>query len=584
MPAEKNLSYYLSKAKTISNFQSNKKIRVAILSSFTVNGLEETIRVKCAKKNIQCTTYVSGYNQYSQDILKKDGELYKFVPAITFLILDARSIMGNLFYFPYSISVEKRQEYIQKKSDEIINLTNQFTKNSKSKLIITNLCIPTYSPYGIFEAKTDYGLKEMVNGFNLILAKNLAKEHSVYVYDFNGFVTRYGEGNVFDYRQYFYGDIKVSLNYIPYLANDFVGYINAILGLNKKCIVLDLDNTLWGGIVGEDGFEGIKLGDYPVGRAFVEFQKRLLALHQRGIILAINSKNNFDDAIKVIKEHPSMILREENFASIKINWNDKISNFKEIAQELNIGLDSMVFFDDDPVNRELVCKSIPEVLVVDMPKDPADYAQTLLFMNDFEVQKITEEDTKRGKMYLQQRKRIELKNQVSDLQDFLKQLNISVKIKKADDFTIPRISQLTLKTNQFNLTTRRYQEEDIRKLAKDEKKLVGCAQVEDKFGDNGITGVYIVNKDNPQEWMIDTFLLSCRVIGRGVEEGILNHIIEKAKKEGVKKIKGQYIPTKKNKPAENFFPSCGFKKENDVWVYYVDKPIKKPLHLQVVVE
>jgi len=582
MPSEEKLSYYLSKSKTLDNFKFNKKLSVAILSSFTINGLEETIRVKCAEKKIQCITYVSGYNQYTQDILKNDSDLYQSSPEITFLILDVRSIMGNLFYSPYSLSVEQRKDFIEQKANEIINLAKQFTKNSKSKLIISNFCIPTYSPYGIFENKTDYGLKEMINDLNQLLTKNFAKEFSIYIYDFNSFVTKYGENNVFDYRQYFYGDIKVSLNFIPYLADDFVGYISAILGLNKKCIVLDLDNTLWGGIVGEDGFEGIKLGDDPTGKAFVEFQLYLQALHQRGIILAINSKNNFDDAMKVIKEHPNMVLREENFASLKINWNDKVQNFRDIVDELNIGLDSMVFFDDDPVNREYVSVSIPDVFVVDLPPDPANYTQTLLSMNIFDVQKITEEDVNRGKMYLQQRKRSELKNEIGNFQEFLKQLNIRVKIKKADDFTIPRISQLTLKTNQFNLTTHRYQEEDIRNFSKTPNKIVGCAQVEDKFGDNGITGVYIVNKDSSNEWTIDTFLLSCRIIGRGVEEGILNHIIEKARKEGVKKIKAQYIPTKKNKPTENFLPSYGFKKVGDFWVYMVDEPIRKAIHLVVV--
>ena len=319
-----------------------------------------------------------------------------------------------------------------------------------------------YSPYGIFEQKIEYGIQEMINDFNKKLSKAIRDEYSVYIFDFNGFITKYGETNVFDYRQYFFGDIKISLNYIPYFAEEIMSYIKSVLGLNKKCIVLDLDNTLWGGIVGEDGFEGIKLGDDPVGKAYVEFQHQILALHNRGIILAINSKNNFDDAIKVIKEHPNMVLREEHFASLKINWNDKLSNFHEISNELNIGLDSMVFFDDDPVNREYICRNIPEILVVDLPIDPSYYAALLPSMNDFNILKITEEDVNRGKMYLQQRQRTELQNTLENFDDFIKQLNMKIRIKQANDYTIPRISQLTLKTNQFNLTTKRYPEEDIR--------------------------------------------------------------------------------------------------------------------------
>ena len=578
MSDKEKLSVYLNKSKLLSNVDYEKKIRIAILGSFTLNGLEETIRVKCAEKKIQCTTYVSGYNQYSQEIYDEKSQLYKFSPDITFLIIDSRDVLGGLFLNPYSVSVKERKIFPTDKSAEIINLAQTFVNKSKSKLILSNFNIPSYSPIGINETKEEYGLHDMIVDLNRIVKSTMSDKSEIYIYDLNSFITKFGESNVFDYKQYFYGDVRISLDYIPYLAEELMGYVKAVLGLNKKCIVLDLDNTLWGGIVGEDGFEGIKLGDDPVGRAYAEFQHNLLALNQRGILLAINSKNNFDDAMQIIKEHPNMVLKEDNFTCIRINWNDKAVNMKEISDELNIGLDSMVFFDDDPVNREYVKSNLPEIQTVEI-SDPSNSSKILKSMNDFQVLKITDEDTTRNKMYLEQRKRTELKTQVGDLQDFLKQLGISVKIKNADNFTIPRISQLTLKTNQFNLTTRRYQEEDIKKFLQDKDKIVECAQVQDKFGDNGITGVYVINKDNKQEWTIDTFLLSCRVIGRGVEDGMLYQIIEKARKEGVSKVRGEYIKTKKNKPAENFFPSFGFKKEGNFWIFDTKNHFKKPEHL-----
>jgi len=581
MYLNEKLSYYLNKSKELVNKKFEKKIHVALLSSFTINGLEETLRVKCAEEKLECITYVGGYNQYNQEILKNNSTLYQFSPDVTFLLIDTRNVMGDAFFNPYKLNVNLRKEYVAKKSAEIINLVKIFVKNSNSKLVISNFVVPTYSPLGIFETKTEYGIQEMVNELNENLARSFSDQPLVYLYDFNGFVTKYGEKNIFDYRQYYFGDIKVSIDHLPHLAHDLMGYIKAINGSNKKCMVLDLDNTLWGGIVGEDGFSGIKLGTDPIGKSYVEFQHYLLALNQRGIILAVNSKNNFDDAIKVIKEHPNMILREENFACMKINWNDKISNFNEIAKELNIGLDSMVFFDDDPVNRELVRMNMPEILTVDLPSDPSYYVQTLLNMNDFNVLKITDEDKNRGKMYLEQRKRSEFEKNVTNFDEFLKQLNIKIKIKKANEFTIPRISQLTLKTNQFNLTTRRYQEEDIRSFSQDPKKLVGCAQIEDKFGDNGITGVYIINKDSSDQWTIDTFLLSCRVLGRKVEDGILCYIINKAKKEGVKKIRSEFIPTKKNKAAEDFLPNFGFQKNGEFWIYSIDSHEKKLVDLEI---
>ena len=580
MSDEEKLSVYLNKSKLLSNVNYEKKIRIGILGSFTLNGLEETMRVKCDDKKTQCITYVSGYNQYNQEIFDEKSHLYKFSPDITFLIIDSRSILGELFFNPYSVSVGERKQFVQSKSEEIINLAKMLVKKSKSKLILSNFSVPSYSPIGINETREEFGLHDMIRDLNQNIKIGLKLEPEIYIHDLNSFVTRFGENNVFDYKQYFYGDVRISLEYIPYLAEELMGYVKAVLGLNKKCIVLDLDNTLWGGIVGEDGFEGIKLGNDPVGRAYAEFQHNLLALNQRGILLAINSKNNLDDAMQIIKEHPNMILREDNFVCTRINWNDKVVNMKEISDELNIGLDSMVFFDDDPINREYVKSNLPEIQTVDI-SDPSNYSKILKAMNDFHMLKITDEDTTRNKMYLEQRKRTELKTQVGDLQDFLKQLSISVKIKNADNFTIPRISQLTLKTNQFNLTTRRYQEEDIRKFSLDKDKIVECAQVQDKFGDNGITGVYVINKDNKQEWTIDTFLLSCRVIGRGVEDGMLYQIIEKARKEGVSKIRGEYIKTKKNKPAENFFPTFGFKKEGNFWVFDTKNNFKKPEHLVI---
>ena len=582
MSTERKLSYYINESKKLNESDFEKQTRIAVLGSFTLNGLAETIKVKCAELNVFSHIFSGGYNQYNEEILDPNSSLYSFSPEICFLVLDTRDILQNLFYSPYSVSDDERKKFIENKTMELVNLIKLFVDKSKSKLIVTNFVPPTYSPYGIFESKTNYGLQEIIYNLNHKLLHEFKNNPLVYVFDFNGFVTALGQNNVFDYRQYYFGDVRISLEKIPYLANTLMSYVKPILGLNKKCIVLDLDNTLWGGIIGEDGFNGIKLDhNDPIGKSFIEFQKYLLSLHERGIILAINSKNNFDDAIKVIREHPNMILKEEHFAILKINWNDKVTNLQEIAQELNIGLDSMVFFDDDIINRDFVRSTLPEVLTVEMPKDPSLYVTTLLGLNDFNVTKLTEEDKQRGKMYVDQRKRTEFQKTTTDFKEYLKQLDIKVFIKNANEFTIPRISQLTLKTNQFNLTTKRYQEEDIIKFVEDQKKIVECAQIQDKFGDNGITSVYIINKENKQEWLIDTFLLSCRVIGRGVEEALLGQIIERAKMEGVKNVKAQYVQTKKNKPAENFLADFGFTKDGDVWIFETQKPVKKLEYLEI---
>ena len=580
MPEEEKISYYLKKSKTIKN-NFEKKIRISILSSFTLNGIEEIFQVKCDEKKVSCNTCLGAYNQYNQEILDPKSQLYQFQPNITFLILDTRSILEDLWYFPYSIDEKQRQNFVEKKFKEIENLITIFLKNSNSKLIISNFFIPTNSNYGIFETKSNFGLQKMINTLNNNLQDYIHNLDSVYLFDMNGFISKHGENNIFDSKQFLFGDIKISLDFIPHLVNDLMGYVIATLGISKRCIVLDLDNTLWGGIIGEDEFDGIKLGSDPSGKAFVEFQKYLLGLHNRGILLAINSKNNFDDAIKVIEEHPNMILKKEHFASIKINWNDKVSNIKEISDELNFGLENFVFFDDDPLNREFMKSSLPQVLTVDLPADPSKYVRTIQEMNEFNLLKITDEDNQRGVMYSQQRERKTLENSSNNLEDFLKNMDLKVTIKKADNFTIPRISQLILKTNQFNLTTKRYSLEEIQKISQNNNMLIGCVQVEDKFGDSGITAAFIVEKNGTKEWILDTFLLSCRVMGRQIEKSILGYIIKIAKQNNVDKISANFIPTKKNQPIKNFLPDCGFKKEKDFWSISLNDSFMAPNFIKI---
>ena len=574
----RELSHYINQSKIIKPKNHEKKIRIAFVGSFSLNGFEETIQVQCNDEKINCLTYNSPYNQFTQEILNDNSNLYKFKPDITFLLIDNRVILEDSFYFSNINS--KNKKYTDEKINEIQNLIQVFTQKSQSKIVMANFVIPTYTSLGIYESKIEYGIKEIILNLNKKLKQLSRNIDSLYIYDFNSFVTKFGEKNILDYKKMNYGDIKINFDIIPHLIYDFLGYVKPIQGLNKKCLVLDLDNTLWGNIIGEDGFEGIKMGPYPEGRSFVEFQKVIKSLSENGIILAINSKNNQNETMKVINEHPHMILREKDFSCIKINWNDKISNMKEIAKELNIGLDSIVFFDDDPINRELLRMSLPEVNTIELPKDPSIYAQILRDLNDFNTLKITNDDVQRKTMYKQEQNRQKLQSSTENLNEYLKKLDIKIKIKLDDKLSVARISQLILKTNQFNLTTKRYQEEEIREFVKDETMIVGCSEVEDKFGENGITNVFII-KTKPNEWIIDTFLLSCRIMGRGIEEGIIGKILEIAKNKGIEKIIATFIPTEKNKPAENFLKNYGFEKGDEKWIFLLKNKIKIPDYLEV---
>lgn len=320
----------------------------------------------------------------------------------------------------------------------------------------------------------------------------------------------------------------------------------------KKCLVLDLDNTLWGGVLGEEGPNGIKLGFDPEGASFIAFQQAVLDLHNRGIILAINSKNNYEDAMNVIRTHPNMVLKEHNFAAIRINWNDKVSNMREIAQELNIGLGSFVFLDDDPFNRSAMKACLPEVATPELPANPEKYASSLIELEDFQGGgTITDEDKMRGNLYVTERLRKAAEKNFLSTEDFLKSLEITVNFYQNDRGNTARLAQLTEKTNQFNMNKNPMSESEIVNHIDNHNKLVVYTSARDRFGDYGIIGFALVDK-TPDIWLINSMLMSCRALGRGIEDAFLDGLAVKARESNAKKLRAEFAKTEKNQPAEDF--------------------------------
>lgn len=319
----------------------------------------------------------------------------------------------------------------------------------------------------------------------------------------------------------------------------------------KKCLVLDLDNTLWGGLVGEDGFNGIQLSLTPPGSAFMAFQQALLDLYHRGVILAINSRNNYEETTQVIRSHPNMVLKEHHFAAMRINWKDKAENLIDLAKELNIGLDSMVFLDDDPVNRHLVKTVLPEIETPDLPANPVHYAKFLLSLPYFSSTAITDEDKMRGNLYVTERLRREAEKSFDKRGDFLKNLGLELMIFTDDASSVARLAQLMEKTNQFNTNKQPLAEEEIISLISSPSHKVFHGQLLDRFGDYGITNLAIVENKNA-EWHIKHFLMSCRVIGRGAEEAFLSFIARAAQDRQAEQLSIEFFPTEKNRPAEEF--------------------------------
>lgn len=319
----------------------------------------------------------------------------------------------------------------------------------------------------------------------------------------------------------------------------------------KKCIVLDLDNTLWGGVIGEDGMDGIALSLKSPGNSFVAFQQALLDYYNKGIILAINSRNNPEDAWNVIRNHPNQILKEHHFAAARINWNDKATNIRELATELNIGLDSMVFLDDDPTNRELVKALIPEVAVPDLPLSPKEYTSFLNSLNYFDTEVITDEDKMRGNLYVTERLRKEEEKNFSTQEEFLNSLSLQMSVYKNNDSCIPRLSQLTEKTNQFNTLKRPLSEAEVVHYINDINYDVYHASLHDVFGDHGVILFCLVEKKG-EVWNIKSLLMSCRVFGRGVETAFMSYLLTEANKAGIEKITIESEVTEKNVPAREF--------------------------------
>ena len=579
----------LGKKLEILNSQDKLKIdssiNVAILSSSSMNGVSSVLTAQCSSFNVFSNIYVAEYGQYAQEIFNSESRLYSFNADLIIINIDFKSIAEGYGFLPYKETEEGRKSWLNETIVFFEGLVSEVTRKSSAKVLLHNLEVPVYSPMGIIENKETYGFFESVEDVNRELRDKYKLSNQVFIFDFNGFCSRIGKANVLDYKMYYLADIKVKTHFIPDLCSDYSKYIQSLLYKTKKCIVLDLDNTLWGGIVGEVGIEGVHLGPTPEGRPFLEFQKKLLALHSKGIILAINSKNNEDDAMEVIKNHPYMVLTEECFAATRINWDDKVSNLKSLVEEISIGLDSIVFFDDDQMNRDMVRTLLPEVSVVELPKDFSLYVDTLESLNHFEILSLSYEDTQRNKMYQSEKKRKKLLKNTQTLPNYLRSLNLSIYIEEAKKTTIPRIAQLTQKTNQFNLTTQRHTEKSIQVLANNNDFRVISIRVTDKFGDNGITGLAIISIKDAISWQIETFLLSCRIIGRKAEEVLLAYLINEAKAHNAKFVYGYFVESKKNSLVKDFYSINGFEKidstaQESTWRFDTKNDYKCPSYIK----
>lgn len=530
--------------------------RLATIGSFHFGPMDKVLRALAFQAGIDLTIGSGSFGTYAQDLLDAHSWLSAFAPDAVFLAVQARDLAPALWDDFADLDESQVRGYANHVIDTHRQLLTAYRSRHAAPLVVCNFQLPTEPSNGIFDAQqAERGQVATFARLNQQLAQLVHEFRNVYVLDYDGLIRRRGSDA-------FHSASKMATMRTPiaggewfHLARECLRFLCPLSGRICKVLAVDLDNTLWKGVVGEHGFNRLFMSD-GVGAAHRAVQRAMLDLHRRGILLAVCSKNNPAEALDVIDRHPDMLLRRAHFAALRINWVDKAQNLREIAAELNIGVDAIAFLDDNPAERDWVRRQLPDVTVIELPADPFGFAPTLRTLPQFERLELSSADHDRGRFYQEQQKRTEFKAGASSLEDFYVGLQMRVEIAPLAAATLPRAAQLTQKTNQFNLTTRRYTEEQLSRMQPPEWGIYTLA-AKDRFGDNGIVGVAILKfEGNVAE--INTLLLSCRVIGRTIETAFLAALAKLAGQRGATKLVGRYIPSLKNEPAKDVYRSHGF--------------------------
>ena len=573
----KSPSDYAKEARYVNNKSGLSKLNIAFLSSYTIEIIKSYVTVELANIGYLSEQYFAPFNQFEQEVYNSYSGLYRqnqdFI-VIHIRIEDLYPDISIRFIKYNDNELEKIANSILSRYSDILQ---GIRKKSKSKIIIFDFADETIKPNLFYSSELVRSFHVFLQNLNNKLYGLCSKVNSCYVIEYQQIISNFGLSNWKDLKLYYMAKIPFNAYAQIKIAKILSQTINAVVRTPIKCIVLDLDNTLWGGVIGEDGLLGIQLGNNYPGNVFKDFQKTLLGLRDQGFLLAIASKNNMNDVIEVFEKHTDFILKMDDFSSVQVHWDDKAKSIKRISNELNIGLDSIVFFDDNPVERLWVQKRLPDVKVIDVPDGPIGYIES---RDSFHT---TKEDKDRHIQYRQQIKRGELYKNSKTIDDFLQNLEMKVNIGRMNSITINRLEQLINKTNQFNLTTKRYNSIDLEDIVNN-NGMVLWISVKDCYGDNGIVGAAIIKNVLSKKWVLDSFLLSCRIIGRKIETVFLSEIINIARDCGVQNIQGQYISSKKNNLVSSFYKNHNFKlvdKNMNIWEFNLDNNIDKPKYIEV---
>jgi FkbH-like protein len=533
------------------------RYRLAILRSFTVEPAVPLLRAAAFTSGIDLTVQLGDFNAYPQEILDDQSSLYRFAPDGVILAARTADLAPDLWNHYPDLSQAAVAEAAQRVSKSLDQWIGAFRKQSSAALIVHSLEQPARPGTGLLDAQSSFSQSAAIQQINQELRKIVAAHRGIYLLDYDALVARHGRLGWHDERKWLTARMPIAADQLIHLSREWLRFVVPLAGKTAKVLVVDLDNTLWGGVIGEDGMTGIQVGpEYP-GAAYQALQRALLDLTRRGILLAICSKNNLDDAMEALGNHPGMLIRPSHFAAVRINWHDKALNLREIASELNVGVDALAFLDDNPMEREQVRAALPQVNVIDLPADPLEYAATVRDAPALQRLVLSDEDRQRTELYAAQRERSQAQQSFQSKEDFFRYLELEAEIAPLEPATLARVAQLTQKTNQFNLTTRRRSEQQIAEVAERAGSQVLTIRLRDRFGDHGLVGIAITS-DESETCEIDTFLLSCRVIGRTVETALLSHVASGAISRGCQQLSGWFLPTKKNAPARDFYSQHGF--------------------------
>ena len=557
-------------------------IKVAVIGDTATQRLCTALKGMGVERGLNIDLFEAEYNQVERQFLDPSSELFSFVPNYIILFQSTIKLLEK-----YSLSDAERQTTMSEDRINFLSAICQNEKLAKTRIICYNYPEIDDTVFGSFSNHVSSSFLYQLRLLNVGLMKLSQNYPNFYVCDLSSIQNQIGRKAFFSTNIYVTTEIAVSTEALPFVASRTIDIISSLEGKFKKCLILDLDNTLWGGVIGDDGMDGIQLGHgLGIGKAFTEFQEWIRKLKNRGIIICICSKNDEDKAKEPFEKHPEMVLRLNDIAVFMANWETKVDNIRTIQKILNIGFDSMVFIDDNPFERNIIRENIPGITVPELPEDPGLYLEYLYSENLFETTSFSSGDKDRTKQYQVEAKRVNLSKTFDNEDDFLESLNMVSEVSSFNSYNTPRVAQLSQRSNQFNLRTVRYTESDITEMAKDENVIDLSFTLEDKFGDNGLICVVILKRLGADTVFIDTWFMSCRVLKRGMENFVLNTMVDKAKQKGYKRIVGEFIPTAKNGMVENLLPSLGFSvmadnNKRNIYSLEIDEYKKKKNHIKL---